>query len=85
MPSPIFSVFVHLAEYFVLAVLWSWALKGRVYTVIIICFAYAVFDELHQYFVPYRSCSVFDIIVDVCGMTLGIFAGRIRGKYGFIN
>ncbi|MBN1162913.1 VanZ family protein [Patescibacteria group bacterium] len=40
-------------------------------------FAYAVFDEIHQIFVPGRSVQIFDIIVDLSG---GLFAGLILWK-----
>lgn len=34
---------------------------------VIICFLYALSDEIHQYFVPGRACRVFDVIVDTSG------------------
>lgn len=33
---------------------------------------YAVTDEIHQYFVPGRSCRFFDIFLDSCGVIFGI-------------
>ena len=33
---------------------------------------YAVSDELHQHFVPGRSCEVRDMIIDVCGVLVGV-------------
>lgn len=33
--------------------------------------AFAVSDELHQYFVPGRSCELRDVIIDSCGAALG--------------
>ena len=33
---------------------------------------YAVTDEVHQYFVPGRSCEVRDMIIDACGMAAGV-------------
>ncbi len=38
----------------------------------IICFFYAVSDEIHQYFVPGRSCELRDIFIDSCGIVSGI-------------
>jgi len=35
---------------------------------------YGFSDELHQYFVPARSASVFDALADVVGSALGAFA-----------
>ena len=33
---------------------------------------YAISDEIHQYFVPGRSCQISDIIIDTCGALTGI-------------
>lgn len=33
---------------------------------------YAVSDEVHQYFVPGRSCQLSDILLDSCGVFTGI-------------
>ena len=33
-------------------------------TAVIFCVCYAMTDELHQYFVPGRSCRLFDVGVD---------------------
>ncbi len=35
---------------------------------------YAVSDELHQYFVPGRNASVWDVLLDAVGAICGIFA-----------
>lgn len=37
-----------------------------------VCFVYACSDELHQYFVPGRSCQFTDILVDTSGSICGI-------------
>ena len=34
--------------------------------------AFAMTDELHQYFVPGRSCEFRDVVIDSCGVALGI-------------
>ncbi len=34
--------------------------------------AYAVSDEIHQYFVPGRSCEARDMIIDICGVLVGV-------------
>lgn len=39
----------------------------------IICLTYAASDEIHQYFVPGRSCQFRDILIDFCGSLFGIF------------
>ena len=33
--------------------------------------AYAVTDEIHQYFVPGRRCEVRDVVIDSCGVLVG--------------
>lgn len=38
---------------------------------LLICFALACFDELHQYFVPGRSSSFVDILIDLFGTMIG--------------
>lgn len=40
--------------------------------VLIFCFAYAVSDEFHQYFVPGRACMLADILLDTLGSAGGI-------------
>ena len=37
-----------------------------------ICIIYAISDEIHQYFVPGRSCSIIDIGIDTLGILSGI-------------
>ncbi len=39
--------------------------------------AYAVSDEIHQYFVPGRSCEVRDMIIDICGVLAGVAIMKI--------
>lgn len=37
---------------------------------ILICFIYAITDELHQYFIPGRTSRAFDVLVDTSGATI---------------
>ena len=86
----------HFGEYTVLGVLsvlyassaiphkkWSW-----IYA-LVFCVMYAVSDEIHQYFVPGRACSMFDICVDTSGSLAGIyllfFTKKIIRKIRLIN
>jgi len=39
---------------------------------ILVLFIYPVLDELHQLFIPGRSCSFFDMIADWLGITVGL-------------
>lgn len=74
----------HAAEYAVLGLLLAGSYvdcrKKRGYTISIpwmIGTAYAVSDELHQFFVPGRSCQVTDMMLDSCGVALGVLVGRL--------
>lgn len=50
---------------------------------LLICFLYAVSDEIHQIFVDGRSCEFRDILIDSCGSMLGIFIfSKIMKKKG---
>jgi VanZ family protein len=71
----------HVSEYAVLAVLLYRAvvhttLKGRralsAALVLVLCAAYAASDEFHQSFVPSRTASVRDVMIDICGATLAL-------------
>lgn len=69
----------HFAEYallgFLLAAVCTSFYKSRKSTLIIsqICgSAYAVSDEIHQYFVPGRSCQIKDMLIDSGGVLCGI-------------
>ncbi len=71
----------HWTEYFVLAVLMlralrnetgkTWELRHAVYTLVFILL-YALSDELHQTFVPSRTASFGDVMIDVLGGICGI-------------
>ena len=79
----------HFTEYFLLAVtmafpLYVYGIRG-IWLVIsggILCVGFAALDELHQYFVSGRSCSVRDVIIDSCGALTGILIVRIFGYIG---
>ena len=40
----------------------------------LLCIAYSVGDEIHQHFIPGRSCELRDMIIDSSGALLGIAA-----------
>ena len=71
----------HVSEYAVLAVLLyrafvHTALKGRrafsAGVVLLLCAAYAATDEFHQSFVPSRTASLRDVMIDICGAMLAV-------------
>ncbi|KEH84803.1 VanZ family protein [Clostridium novyi A str. NCTC 538] len=53
--------------------------KGIIFA-LLICFIYAISDEIHQTFVPGRSGMVKDVFIDTAGATVGIL-GYIISKY----
>ena len=72
----------HLTEYAVLAMLLWRALRGgiRWHTKMSIlfvaagavCALFAATDEFHQSFVPSRTASPVDVMIDICGAVIGL-------------
>ncbi len=71
------DVVFHLAEYAVLALLFNRAMKAyyprmtkkeRSLFILFYCFVYALSDEFHQFFIPNRSASLFDVAYDTTGV-----------------
>jgi VanZ family protein len=71
----------HVSEYAVLAVLLYRAFVHTMFQsrrvlsaglVLLSCAAYAASDEFHQSFVPSRTASLRDVMIDVCGATLAM-------------
>jgi VanZ family protein len=66
----------HFSEYFILA-FWAsfgYARSGRsttFLTTLTICSVFGILDELHQLFIPGRSCDVFDMLADILGSAAG--------------
>ncbi len=81
----------HLVVYGVLALLWARALRGAgvrhaAWWALVIALAYGASDELHQSFVPGRTMTVIDWVVDLLGAGLALaVAGwartRTRDRY----
>ena len=67
----------HVFEYLVLGILaymnCSGLLKNKIFSVsLIFCLFFAAGDEFHQLFVPGRSGSAADVLIDMCGAFIGI-------------
>ena len=69
----------HVAVYLILSLLLVQALRQhvserfRMYTyAALIGFAYAITDEVHQIFVPGRSGTIIDVLIDTLGLGLGL-------------
>ena len=84
----------HLTEYAILAMLlWRalhggtrWQMKMSILFLVAVlaCAIFAASDEFHQSFVPSRTPSPQDVMIDICGALLGLavcrmFARRKRG------
>jgi VanZ family protein len=76
----------HLTEFAILALLvwralrasaaselrgWSWRLARNTWLVVVL---YAASDELHQWFVPDRQASGWDVLIDSSGAAAGLLA-----------
>ena len=66
----------HATEYAILAVLVFLAIpyRGKRSYLLSLCItvAYAISDEIHQYFVPGRACMITDVVIDSCGALVGL-------------
>ncbi len=81
----------HLSAYGILAVLVWWALRGLASQApatwaLLVTVLYGVTDEFHQSFVPGRTMTVEDLVVDLIGASLGLLLvswvhlRRLRGR-----
>ena len=54
----------------------------RHFIIPLICGAlYAVSDEIHQRFVPGRSCELRDVLIDTCGVLLGVIINMLCVRF----
>jgi VanZ family protein len=70
----------HIVEYFLLGILVFRAFKGatrmasfQALVTIVWCGVYAISDELHQSFIPGRTATIRDVLIDLAGSSLGSF------------
>ena len=75
----------HFTLYFILGItvyllLKEYTDKRVILFTILICFLYAISDEVHQLFVPGRSFQVFDIVIDTLGSTMSILFMKLIKK-----
>ncbi len=71
---------IHFSLYLLLGVFLTGALPEKKIWAIIIGTIYGVLDELHQSFIPYRSCSFYDWLADAAGVIVGIYLWIIWEK-----
>jgi len=78
----------HFLEYAVLAILLCRALtepgtrpsRRTLVRIIVYCAVYACLDELHQMFVPRRTGSLYDSMLDTVGASVGTLMFRARRR-----
>jgi VanZ family protein len=68
--SPYSSLF-HFLLYFFYGIV-AYLFFRNITTSIIFSTLYALSDEIHQYFVPGRSCDAMDLLVDIFGIVVGV-------------
>jgi VanZ family protein len=81
----------HLAEYALLALLCWLGLRPKdqsparswrqAFKALLIVTLYAITDEYHQTFVPTREGSVWDVLIDMCGGSLGLIFLWVIGRW----
>jgi VanZ family protein len=80
---PFGDKYLHVAGYALLGVLFFRAFRSlyvgnRLFVVFLVSIlastAYGISDEIHQYFVPYRTADVMDALADMVGSCIGVMA-----------
>ena len=83
----ILTMLYHFFAFFFLAFfLLISSIKGKekyliFFLAILISIFYGIFDEIHQFFVPGRYCSFFDVIVNTTGILFASMIYLISIKY----
>ncbi len=71
------DIIYHILAYTPLGFLVFRAQKNFLFAIVFVAL-YGLSDEIHQYFLPYRSFEIVDLISDSCGGFLGVWIGRSR-------
>ncbi len=82
--TPIVRKGAHITMYFLLGLLWmsfwmeySYPLRKQIYLSLMMVLLYAVFDEIHQSFIPERNGNIIDVGIDMIGGGLSFFCYSI--------
>ncbi len=81
--SLIIRKLAHFIEYFILGILvinFITRYDKKIIIAILLCIIYATSDEIHQIFVPGRSCQIIDIMIDSLGSIMGIYLYKLITK-----
>lgn len=81
----------HFSVYLILGIcvlrallLYERTMRSRFCIALLYCFIYACTDEFHQYFVPGRAASIWDVLIDTSGALMGslivILTFRLKRK-----
>jgi VanZ family protein len=54
----------------------SWTVKASILAAIV-SILYGATDEIHQYFVPYRSATVIDLVKDAIGVLISFYIMKV--------
>lgn len=81
--SLIIRKLAHFTEYFILGILvinFITRYDKKIIIAILLCIIYATSDEIHQIFVPGRSCQIIDIMIDSLGSIMGVYLCKLITK-----
>lgn len=81
--SLIIRKLAHFIEYFILGILvinFITRYDKKIIIAILLCIIYATSDEIHQIFVPGRSCQIIDIMIDSLGSIMGVYLYKLITK-----
>lgn len=77
--------FAHVFLFFVLAILIdiniSSYFKKHYIVALVFAILYCISDEIHQFFVPGRGCSVYDMLIDTFGASLALIIKSKLSKH----
>ncbi len=67
---------MHMGEFGLLSFLLFFGFSSKVKPIyiLIVAFFYAFLDEIHQFFVPNRYFDIFDLIIDMIGVIIGVLS-----------
>ena len=78
----IFKKSGHVFVYFILTLIWIWTLSKEILgNSILLSFAYAFIDEIHQLFVPGRTGLLRDVYIDLLGILLAVLLFFLLKKW----
>ena len=80
--APFLNTILHICEFglFSFLIFFGFFSKVKPYYLLTISFFYALLDEIHQFFVPYRYFDVYDLIIDSIGVVFGFISYLLAKK-----